>query len=652
MARPMTAVLPLTDRRTVAWQRAVVVGLALVPLNVYWVTMMELVRYAGHPSNIAPFANVVFIVVVLLCLNPLLARVTQWVSVSWLRPFTSTELMLIYLILSIATAWVGHDSLQVLMPQIVYPFRYASAENRWDELFLPLLPRWLYVSDRTALFNAYAGGHRFWTPENFAPWLAPLLGWGSFCVALSALMVGLCLLLRHRWMDEERLTYPVLYLPREVAQPLSRFRRSGAFWLGLGTSAFVDILNGFAALYPFVPSIKVRVWSYDQLLASLFVGYPWQALQGTRMSFYPFAIGLGLLLPPDLLLSCWVFYWFERLQRLIGLMAGWTQLPGYPWTNFQAFGGYAGIGLFALWVARKSLGQTLRRAVRGTDTEERLGLGLLLVGLLFVAAFAQAMGMSGAITCLFFAIYLLLLIAITRIRAELGPPAHDLHNAGPDEVLIAVFGPQGLAKRDLVVAKLFYWFNRAYRSLPCPHYLEGLKVAKDEGLAFGRMAGVMLVTSVVSIAAAMLVHLYCFYAYGITAKFVGPAITAFGGEPFWRLQNLLAAPPSPNPYPARAIAAGTLFTFALMALRASVSWFPLHPVGYAISTSWSMNVLWMPLFIAYLVKMGLLRLGGYRAFRESGLPFGIGLVLGEWIIGNGWLIYGIVRGIQTYAFWV
>ncbi len=632
--------------------RIVLLGLLLLLPNAYWVTMMELVRYAGHPSNIAPFANVVFLVLVFLLLNPLLRVAHRWTGWRWLHPFSPTELLLLYLILSIGTAWVGHDSIQVLMPQILYPFRYASPENRWDELFLPFLPEWLYVKDKTALRHAYEGGHWFWTPENFQPWIYPLLGWGSFCLALAGLMIGFCLLVRRRWMDEERLTYPVLYLPQEVVRPANPLWRSNPFWLGFAASAFVDILNGLATLYPAFPSVKVRVWHYDLLLASLFVGYPWEALRGTRMSFYPFAIGLGLLLPPDLLLSCWVFYWFERLQRLVGLMAGWTQLPGYPWTNFQAFGGYAGIALFALWIARHSFGATLKRAILGADRNERWGLVLFAGCLLFLLAFAAVMGMRVSTGTLFFAIYLLLLVSITRIRAELGPPAHDLHHAGPDEVLIAVFGPQGLPKRDLIVAKLFYWFNRAYRSLPCPHYLEGLKIAKDRGLPFGQATAVMGVASVVSIAAAMVAHLYCFYAYGITAKFVGPAITAFGGEPFWRLQGLIAAPPRQNPYPVRAMVAGTLFTFALMWLRASVTWFPLHPVGYAISTSWSMNVLWMPLFIAYLGKMGIMRMGGYRAFRETALPFGIGLVLGEWTIGNLWLLYGVLRGIPTYAFWV
>jgi hypothetical protein len=209
--------------------RAIVIGMLLLLLNAYWVMMMELVRYAGHPSNIAPFANVVFIVLVLLCLNPLLRFLHHQTCWSSFRPFSPTELMLVYLILSIGTAWVGHDGIQVLMPQIVYPFRYASPENRWEELFLPLLPKWLYVSDKTAIRNAYEGGHLFWRPENFRPWILPLLGWGSFCVALSLLMIGLCLLVRRRWMDEERLTYPVLYLPQEITRPQSPIWRSNPF---------------------------------------------------------------------------------------------------------------------------------------------------------------------------------------------------------------------------------------------------------------------------------------------------------------------------------------------------------------------------------------------------------------------------------------
>jgi hypothetical protein len=122
--RVALAPLVAAPTATLSW-RAVALGLLLLSPNAYWVTMMELVRYAGHPSTIAPFANVVFLVLALLCLNPCLRTLHRQTRLPWLQPFTPTELLVVYLILSIGTAWVGHDSLQVLMPQIVYPFRYA-----------------------------------------------------------------------------------------------------------------------------------------------------------------------------------------------------------------------------------------------------------------------------------------------------------------------------------------------------------------------------------------------------------------------------------------------------------------------------------------------------------------------------------------------
>ncbi len=77
----------------------------------------------------------------------------------------------------------------------------------------------------------------------------------------------------------------------------------------------------------------------------------------------------------------------------------------------------------------------------------------------------------------------------------------------------------------------------------------------------------------------------------------------------------------------------------------------MHPVGYAISGSWSMNCLWLPIFIAWLAKLLITRYGGHRTFTRA-LPFALGMVLGEFIIGSLWCILGIALGISTYSFWV
>src|SRR5689334_20989053 len=49
--------------------RAVITALLLLPFNTYWVVMMEVTRYAGHPTTISLFFNVIFLLAVLIGLN-------------------------------------------------------------------------------------------------------------------------------------------------------------------------------------------------------------------------------------------------------------------------------------------------------------------------------------------------------------------------------------------------------------------------------------------------------------------------------------------------------------------------------------------------------------------------------------------------------
>jgi len=86
-------------------------------------------------------------------------------------------------------------------------------------------------------------------------------------------------------------------------------------------------------------------------------------------------------------------------------------------------------------------------------------------------------GMSLGWALLFFTLYFLIILVVTRIRAELGPPVHDFHLIGPDLVMIEACGSRAFGGGDLGMIGLYWWFNRAYRGHPMPHGLEGLKMA-------------------------------------------------------------------------------------------------------------------------------------------------------------------------------
>ena len=88
----------------------------------------------------------------------------------------------------------------------------------------------------------------------------------------------------------------------------------------------------------------------------------------------------------------------------------------------------------------------------------------------------------------------------------------------------------------------------------------------------------------------------------------------------------------------------------MLILRTRFVGWPLHPVGYAVSSSWSMNLLWMPLLIAWIIKLLVLRYGGLRLYRQ-GLPLALGLFLGEYVAGGFWSLVGIALHTGVWLFW-
>lgn len=659
MARQQAAHKPYTtdevrDPRSYGFTpRAWFIALVLIPINAYWVTMMAVVRYEGHPTTVSLFFNTIFLLAALTAVNALVAR-------AWRRlALHRNELLVIYCMLCIASAVVGHDMIQVVAPQIVCPYELATPENKWGDLFHKYLPPFLFIDDPRIYRPAFEGGTTLYRWDRLRAWAVPVVYWSSFLFALTLVMLGLNALLRKRWMDREKLTYPITHLPLEMTEGTGVLWKDKLMWIAFGLAAAIIINNNLHNFWPVIPVIKVRVVHYDQYMRSVFRGYPWGILAGTRISFYPFAIGLGMLLPLDLAFSCWFFYLFWRAQLLLAAVFGLTKLPEFPYVREQSAAAYIALALFAIYMGRDHLAEVWRRVIRGgREGQEdeplpyRFAFWMGVAGLAFLVLFSMHMGMWPWVAVAVFVIYFLISLTVTRVRAELGPPAHDLHFAGPDQILTNLLGSDGriLLPRQLTLLKLYFWWNRAYRAHPMPIQLESYKIAQQTDIPMRAMTKALVLAAGVGVIAAFWAQLHCYYVYGMSAKMSFVA-KIFGTEPFNQLTSWLRGGRPPQVGKMVAYVVGLGFTLVLMTLRVRFVWWPFHPVGYAISSSWSMNCLWLPIFIAWLAKWVMLRYAGFKFFRRA-IPFALGLVLGEFIVGGGWLLAGMLFHFNAYAFWV
>jgi hypothetical protein len=62
-----------------------------------------------------------------------------------------------------------------------------------------------------------------------------------------------------------------------------------------------------------------------------------------------------------------------------------------------------------------------------------------------------------------------------------------------------------------------------------------------------------------------------------------------------------------------------------------------------------MNLFWVSLFVAWLLKASLIRWGGLAMHRQA-MPFFMGLVIGDYLMGSFWSLWGCWRRRPAYNF--
>jgi hypothetical protein len=75
---------------------------------------------------------------------------------------------------------------------------------------------------------------------------------------------------------------------------------------------------------------------------------------------------------------------------------------------------------------------------------------------------------------------------------------------------------------------------------------------------------------------------------------------------------------------AKGLAIGFVITCVLAFLRSTFMWFPLHPLGYVMATTYLSRTCWFMFFIAWAVRSIILRIGGAHTIRKGLVPFAIG----------------------------
>jgi hypothetical protein len=623
--------------------RAIIIGLIGAAIACFIVCWAELVVTSIQIAicQFAPAAIGLLLIVVMV--NLALRRLfRRWA----LRPH---EVIVIYVMILVAALTTSRGLMERWFSTMVAVNYYATPANHWDTTFFPHIPQWAVPWDvkgeaQDEIVRTFYEGLKAGTSIPWKPWLGPIGAWMIVVLALLGCYACLAAILRRQWIDNEKLSFPLVNLPVELARGESdgkSFFANPYVWIGFALPTVVFTFNGIHGLFPSVPQIPVQ-YPLNQAFAGL--GRPWTDLGYTVAYCSMAAVGFSYFLPAEMLLSLWSFFVLLRLENIVFSAFGASQeaMPLYPttiWNGYQVMGAY----MVLIWQFTRAAMPHLRQVWAETmgrrgdqpaapGEREFIPYRFAVIGLgvctLVAIAWMTKLGMSPWMAAIEVLVTVFVVVVVmARSVNEAGMLMTETSFRPVDFVRLFTrlnsLGPQTLTALSLADAT----FTRDLRGNLLSTFMDGLKMADlvklDRRHLFGAIAASLAITMLVGGA----LHLAIPYHRG--------AITLYGYSYQWNafagFQYFQPYIDAPGTYDARLpvfFGSGVLAAVGLSVMRMRYAWWPLAPLGLALSGSWSMIVFWFPILVAWILKSAILRYGGMKTYNRL-KPLFLGLILGE-----------------------
>ena len=571
----------------------------------------------------------------------------------------SGELKTVYVMMVVACAIPTMGLSAQLLPIITAPFYYALPENNWAELIQPHIKPWLAPKGKLWIKYFYEGLPSWESRIPWGIWIKPLLIWAVFLLTVYFVMICMMVILRQQWMEKERLVYPLAQLPLEMARQegdsiFSPIFKNRVMWLGFLIAFGISSLNGLHHYNPLVPGLQlVQSISIFRNTTSLIF----------RLSFP--MIGFFYMVHLDVAFSLWFFNLLSLAVR------GFMKYFGYHVTeNLGIYGSrspifaHQGMGAIAvlvfagLWVGRRHIKDVLKKAFTSApdidDSGEvlsyRVAFWGLVLGVIFMTFWLHATGIPLWIVPLFLAATFLLFVGLTRIVVESGMAEAVASTIGSSFVISSI-GARPLGPAGLTGMALTYVWSADIRTFVMASCANGMKVIDGSAKRMRPLFWAMMLSIVVCAVASIWMLLRISYIHGgISGNrwFYGGGAKA----PYNYIISQIVNPSEANMlgWYIKGIGAGIMGV--LMFLRQRFLWWPLHPIGFAIGPIWMMDQMWFTVFLAWLIKLSILRYGGLKLYRSL-LPLFLGLIMGQFVCNGTWLIIDFITGHQgNRIFWI
>ena len=624
--------------------RAIFLGLVTV------VVMLFLVNYQYHVAvnavlTLAQLPVCVLIVFVL------------WVGINSVvkavRPrsaLTATEMLTIFVMCWSAGMLGGRGWTGRLIGMLVGPQHFASPENRWLDILGGLgrdglLPTWLFPDFETQAVRWFYMSAPPGVAIPWAVWATPLLWWSAAAIAFLALAMATTVVFHRQWAVHERLNFPLMGVPIALVEEAPGRRaapvlRKRLFWIGIAASGGVlswNIVQYFAPAWPRIDIYALAGNTSQQLIR----GFP-----EINFRIMPLVIGFLYLANLDLLLSLWVFYllgWIEAgISETTGFAVGaaGTKVAGWDLVRVHSFGALVMLAVWSVWVARRHLRAVFRSALsrdRAADNPDgairyRTAIIVWLWALAFLLIFCRRMGMTWGVIGLAMGFILVAFFTVAKYMAATGLSYINPSYSASGVLITNLAGNAWMTPQSVIGLGIMHggYFGAGQRLFGFGMMPHAFKAAERAERGRRRIVPALILAVLVGSAFSFWHTLYLGYTRGglrmagYTLNFVADQDFGYIMKNVDKVQRHRGL--SADWEKVGAFGVGFALAGIITLLHTRFTWWPLHPVGLAFSST-SAGVYWLSILIVWLAKLIILKVGGTRLY-EKAKPFFIGLIVG------------------------
>ncbi|OIO03860.1 hypothetical protein AUJ67_00100 [Candidatus Desantisbacteria bacterium CG1_02_49_89] len=642
--------------------RAFIIGIICVLFLSIATPYCDLVlRSTWIGSTFLPIGAISIFVGLILVLNTILKAMKLGLNTS--------ELLLIYCMMIFGAGIPSFGLSVLLIPNMSAPFYLANATNKWNN-FLQYVPKWLAPQDKDAIRYLYEGlpdGASMSMPAlirqiPWKPWIKPLFFWSILVAGIYLAMFSLVVILRKQWVENEKLVFPTATLPVEMVTVeqgtpsfLPSFFKNKIMWIFFAIPAVIYSLQGLHYYFPAIPQITLFL-DLGQYLKDK----PWNAMKYMWIRVYFVAVGFVFLLPLQLAFSLWFFYFFFQLQSVTGSLMGFPmpEMAGYPcraFAGYQMAGATLTFAVLSFWGMRGHLKDIFAKVFKNDpkvdDSNEpasyKFAVFGLIAGILLIAVWGMMAGVNFWLMLLVAVIYFLILVSMTRLVSE-GGMYYVQQQFRPLELIIPFTGSAAIAPASITMIALFEQaFVRDIRATLMPFLMDGYKISDSMNVKKRQVTIAMVCSVVIAVVVSYAAVLAFMYKYGGVNLDNWFTQGYPGGVTSSRIADLLNRPRKPSIRDIISMIAGGGGMIFLLWMRRLFLWWPFHPLGYIMGISWPVLQLWFSIFIAWLAKVIVLKIGGIKVYRML-VPGFLGLILGEFVTIGVWALVDFFLGVKGH----